>query len=247
MALDRDKLKAAAKLVGHAASTISLRVLGWGALGAALGLFAAVVMLVSPALSAPHEGWRYAKWLVLPFDVVCGVAIFAQLGVARGIARVVLHHAVDRGLVVTVLDRLLELCAERIGRDPRLGPMFEKVDVFAAELPLADYERVFKDAGARFLGGDDLEDGAGGVRRWLQRKIKRALFERVEAYTLRIVRAEPGGVSLARVRQLALDEVEGAVRQMILGTMKKHALIASALLLVAFAVGPAVAFVLRTL
>ena len=245
MKLDREKLKSAAKVVGQAAATILLRVVGWGALGAALGAFAAIVLLVSPALSAPQEVWRWARFLVVPFDVACGAVIFGHLGVARGVARVVLHHAVDRGLVVSVLDRLLELCAARIDGDPRLAPLLAKADAFAAELPLGDYERLFKQAGARFIGGDDLEDGARGPRRWLLRKIKRALFERIEAYTLRVVRAEPGGVSLSRVRQLALDEVEGAVREMIFGAMKKHTLMAAAALLLAFALGPAIAFSLR--
>lgn len=245
MPVDREKLKAAAKLVGHAAGTILLRVLAWGAVGVFVGVFAAVALLVSPALDAKVEWWGYARYATLLLYPVGGGLIFVHLGVARGVGRVVLHHAVDRGLVIDVLDRVLELASGVIARQPRLAALADRADVFAAELPLRDAELVLKRAGDEFVLGADLEEGGTGPRRWVLRKIKRALVDKIETYTLRIVRAQEGGVSLERLRRLALERAEAGVRDLVLGAMKKQLLLASGLLLLLVAVGPAVAYALR--
>ncbi len=245
MRVDREKLEAAARVLGQAAATIALRVLAWGATGAGVGLFAAVVLLASTALDAPPEWWRLARYLSLLVLPAGGALIFGQLGVARGIGRVVLRHAVDSGLVLEVLDRLLELAAGALARQPRLAALAERADLFAAELPLRDVELALKRAGDDFVLGADLEEGGGGARRWALRKIKRALVDKIEAYTLVLVRAEQGGVSLDRVRRLALDRAEEGVRELVLGAMKKQLLLAAGLLLSLVAVGPAVAAALR--
>ncbi|MCC6644084.1 MAG: hypothetical protein IT374_00730 [Polyangiaceae bacterium] len=243
MQVDRQRLKDAARVVGRAAATIAVRVAAWGALGAGLGLFAAGVELLSPLLDAPPSWWSLARLVVLVVYPVGGAVLFAHLGVARGIGRVLLFHAVDQGLVIEVLDRLLELAGRAAGRSARLSALADRAEVFAAELPLADAERALKQAGDEFVLGSDLEGGGAG--RWVMRRLKRALVHAIERVTLRVVRAEEGGVSLERVRRLALEQAEAGVRDAILSTMKKQLLLAAALLALLVATGPLLAAVLR--
>lgn len=244
MSVDRERLKAAAKAVGRAVGTIVSRVVAWGAAGFALGLLGAIALLVSPALVASQPWWAFARYGTLVLYPLGGAVIFAHLGVARGVGRVALHHAVDQGLVIELLDRLFELAARAAARQPRVAALVDRADALAAELPLRDAELALKQAGDELVFGDDLDDG-GGARRWLMRKLRRLLVDAIEKYTLRIVRAEQGGVSLERVRRVALERAEAGVRELIVGTMQKQLLVAAALLVALLAVAPVVAAALR--
>lgn len=224
--------KEVVKELGIAAALVASRVAFWGALGAFLGALSFVALYASGTLDHPWPPWRYAVWALLPLDVVGGGLLFGHAGLVRGVGRVVLRIAVHRGLVPYVLAKVLDRVTDLVLSSDRLARVASSGEETLKNLPLARFETTLKTAVDAYVTSDDLEAEATGLRKRMLRRVKRFLCERIEKYLLTIVRAEEtanggGGISLPRVREVALAHATEAVAGAIVGVMNKNSLLAT--------------------
>jgi hypothetical protein len=236
----RERAVELAKTLGRAAITILARIAFWGTAGALASTIAFFVLLLAGAYEHPWPPWRYLVWLLLPVHFLAAAIAMGHAGLVRGIGRVVLDVAMDRGLVPYAIDRILDRMADLLSKSEALSGAYAAADVRLQTIPLQRFEDMLKRAIDGFVGSDDLEGDARGLSRRILRSIKRFLSARIEKYLLAMVRAEPGGISLARVRELAAERAAEAIRDAILGMMSKQTLLMAGLCTVLLMLPPAV-------
>lgn len=242
----KEKAKSLAKKLGAAALTIVARVVLLGAVGFVVGAVAFFAAWGAGLLDVPTWGaWRFLLFTLLPLQAVLSAVLLGHAGLVRGICRVAYRLAVDDGLVAHVLGKVLGFLQRKIEESERAAAAADKVDVLARRVPLQRFEDHLRGAIATYLGDDDLEAEARGVGRRVVRRIRRFLVARVETYLLTIVRAEEGGVSFARVRELATERAAEAVGDAILGIGRKQTMLSAALVALVSVLPAVVVFVLH--
>lgn len=242
--------KEAAKVIAVAAWKIITRMLAWGSAGLAAGVIVFVALLLSGLLDTPSPYSSYVRWAVLPVYLIAGAGLLGYAGFWRGIGRTLLHVGLERGMVATIVERILDSMVKTLRGSERVAATLDKGDAFLRNLPLQTAEDALKGAIHTYVSSDDMEEDLTGFRRRIARSVKRALTRRVEKYLLSFVRAQAsesggGGVSMDKVLALAPGKAQEAVGEMIQGFMGKQLLIMSALALVVFAVPPSVMALLR--
>lgn len=186
--------------------------------------------------------------VVLLLYVAAGGGALGYVGVWRGLGRAVLYLGVELGLVIYLIEQILDRTTALMRRSDALSRALDASERFAGNIPLQTWEDGLKRSVAGYLGEpDEISSGMHGIRRSITRWIKAFLCRKIEVYLLKVVRQEVdargtgGGVSMARVREVALERGEGYFVELIKGVMNKYLLIGSLILIAAFAVAPVIA------
>lgn len=227
------------------AGLIVSRALAWGTLGVVIaacvwgGLLAAGLLALHahPPMPAVFAG------VMLVLGMIAGGGILGYVGAMRGIGRSVLHVGVERGLVLYLAAQILDRAAARLGQIDRA----EQAAQILRDLPLQRWEDALKGATADVLG-EDLPGEATGLRKRALRRLRGFIGTRIERYLLTIVRAEStdegqgGGVSMTRVRDVALEQTEAHFGDLVEGMMFKQLALGVVLVVLAQGVGPLIVF-----
>lgn len=242
--------KEGAKTLGVASLKILLRTVAWGTLGLVVGLVAWNALYWGGLLEIEWEHWRFVVWVLLPLYACAGAGALGYAGVWRGVGRAVLYVGIERGLVVYLVEEILDRLIPVMRRSEKLSGALDQSRRFLENLPLQEWEvRLHAAVEAYLADRDEVVQGAGGpgLRARIAGRLRTYLSRKIERYLLAIVRqevdehGEGGGISLERVRAVALEKVEDVVEDLVTGMMNKQLLIAAAILLLVLAIAPAVA------
>jgi hypothetical protein len=236
------------KIAGVVALKLVTRTLAWGSLGVILGAVAWAALFLAGQLEIEWLPWRYLVWVLLLVYVVAGGVALGYVGVWRGLGRAVLYLGVELGWVLYLIEQILDRMTGLMRRSDTIDRALDASEQFAANLPLQRWEDGLKRSVAGYLGEtDELGSGLTGFRRRITGGLKGFLCRQIEVFLLNIVRQEidasggGGGVSMARVREVALARAESYFVELIKGLMNKYLLIGSLVLIVVFAAAPVVA------
>lgn len=229
----RDRAAAFAKTAGvvlvQSAWRILSRTATWAVSG---GLFGGLV-LVAWGLMGVYPSATWGTVVLVMLTLVAGIGGFGYVGWIRGLGRAGIYVGCERGMVVYLVDRLLDQVLAVLQKSRRVTGAMESGSERLENLPLQQWEERLTGVVADYLGSDDpgLAGGVGPIRRvvgWF----RGFLVGRVKRYLLAIVRQEirsdgsGGGVSVARVRQVGLEIGEEKVEELIEGFMQTHLLVA---------------------
>lgn len=237
------------KVAGVVAMKLVTRTLAWGSFGLALGVVAWVVLYLAGQLEIDWPPWRYLVWVLLLLYAVGGAVGYGYVGVWRGLGRAVIYLGVELGFVVYLIEQILDRTTALMRRSDALGRAMDASERFAANVPLQSWEDGLKRSVESYLGEpDEIGSTASGIRRGVTRRLKAFLCRKVEVYLLAIVREEAGGqgggggVSMERVREVALERAERYFAELVKGIMNKYLLVGSLLVIAFFALAPVLAF-----
>jgi hypothetical protein len=228
------------RLLAVATGKITSRTVWWGVWGAVVGLLVFAPLAWLGWLDVPWAQARIAMLVVFGLLYpIAGAGCWGHAGFWRGVGRFALFVGVERGWVLTLLVAVLDRVMGVLRTSTRVGRALDAVEARAADLPLQRWEELLKDASARVIGEHTPENR--GLMRWLRGWV----IGRIEKYTLRIVRAEieagrGGGVSMTRVREVALLQIEGRFQDGVVGLMNEQLLMMTGLFLALAALPPAV-------
>jgi hypothetical protein len=236
------------KIAGVVAIKLVTRTLAWGSFGVAVGAVVWTLLYVAGVLEIDWPPWRYLVWVLLLLYLVAGGGALGYVGVWRGLGRAVIYLGVELGFVIYLIEQILDRTMTFMRASGALSRAMDASEQFAGNIPLQRWEDGLKRSVAGYLGEpDEISAGLTGLRRGITRRIKAFLCRKIEIYLLKIVRQEVdaqgggGGVSMARVREVALDLAEGYFVELIKGVMNKYLLIGSLILVAFFAIAPVVA------
>ncbi|MFT5682226.1 MAG: hypothetical protein ACI8RZ_003144 [Myxococcota bacterium] len=242
----RDRLavlaKTGARLAAIGLSRVVTRALWWGGWGLVLGGAIFAVLQFKGLLTHP---WPDAEpWVSILAGVFYIVGAGVGLGYAgfwRGVGRFVIHLGVEEGWVIALTEAILDRMLGFFRRSRRLDAALDASELWAQNLPLQQWEEGLKSSVAAYLGEEDaaLEGTRGPHRRFLG-WIRRLICRGIEKILLRIVRKESsdaggGGVSMERVREVALEMSGELFTDGVEGAMNKQLLIVLALVSLAAA------------
>lgn len=210
---------------------VPTRALLWAILGMLGGALAVAGSLLLGALTLDGgaasmlRGARFLVPLLLP---VIGFIAFGLHGANRGVAHAALALEAQWRLVEQLVDRAITLIGQHLGT--RL-----------ANLPLAQAESALKGVIRTSLGSDETALRRGGLTGWVLRQARALLTVKVEACLLSAYRAEykadaagGGGIDLAKVRDRAIEELTGHLREFLFGPLNGQLML---LLLLFFGLG----------
>lgn len=214
--------KEAAVILAVSATKVVTRTAGWGATGLALAVAMCGSWAVAGVLPAD---WRLAAlWLALALIGVTGG--LGYVGWIRGLGRAGIHVGCELGMVQYLVGVLLDRTAGLFRKSTRVASALDKTQDHLSNLPLHRWETTLTTVVEDYLGSDDPELGNAGGR--VGRFFRRFIVRRIQRYLLRIVRQEiradgsGGGVSVARVRSVAIEQAADKVTDMIEGLMFQH-------------------------
>jgi hypothetical protein len=244
----RNFLKEGAKILGVGALKIVSRMLFWGAVGLFLGASVFGVEIGTGLLSHPNETWTTFRWALVAVYAAAGAGILGYVGLWRGLGRTLIHVGVERGFVSYLVETIFHKMSEIIRRSDKVSGLVDRGETALQNIPLDRAEAVLKQAINDYISSDDLEGEVKGIRRRLLRMMKKILCHRIEAYLLSIVRAERtqqggGGVSMEKVRQVALTQADHVVQGAIVSLMNKKLILMIVILLILLAI-PAITIAL---
>lgn len=246
----RDRLAALAKtgarLAAIGLSRVVTRTLWWGSWGLLLGIGIFSGLTLKGLLAHP---WPEADpWVMVLAGIFYIVGTCAGLGYAgfwRGVGRFVIHLGVAEGWVLVLTEGILDRMLSLMRRSRRMDAALDASELWAENLPLQKWEDGLKSSVAAYLGDEEaaLEGTRGPHRRFLS-WIRRLICRGIEKILLRIVRKEAsqsggGGVSMERVREVALEMSGELFTDGVEGAMNKQLLIVLALVSLAAATPPA--------
>ncbi len=210
---------------------VPVRALLWAVLGMLGGALAVAASLLLGALTLDGgaasmlRGARFLVPLLLP---VIGFIAFGLHGANRGVAHAALALEAQWGLVAQLVDRAIALVGQHLGA--RL-----------ANLPLAQAESALKGVIRTGLGSEEMANRRGGLTGWVLRQARALLTAKAEACLLSAYRAEytadaagGGGIDLAKVRDRAVEQLTGHLREFLLGPLNGQLM---ALLVLFFGLG----------
>jgi hypothetical protein len=264
--------KHGARLTGVATHRIVTRTLWWGGWGLVLGLAVFAGEWWLGWLAFP---WPAAQpWIVGSLGVAlaaAGIGCWGHAGFWRGVGRFVLALGIDKGrvgpsddkgrvgpsddkgrvgpsddkgLVVSLLSAMLDRMTALLRKSRRIDGALEKTELWAGDLPLERWESLLKQSAAGVIG--ESEGQGNRLMRWIRGFVVR----RIEQVMLRIVRKEieaghGGGVSMQKVREVALAMAEKQFQKGIVGLMNEQLLLMTGLFALLAALPPVVALGLR--
>ena len=131
---------------------------------------------------------------------------------------------------MTLLEGILDRTFRFFRHSSRVDRALGRAELWAENLPLQQWEDGLKSSVAARLAVDEFTDQPGLNRRFL-RWLRRLCGRVIEYLLLRIVRQEVtatggGGVSMARVRELALSMVDDLFIEAVEGAMNKALMVA---------------------
>ncbi len=224
----RSLLAAAGTTVYAIAKHVPTRGVLFGLLGFVLGLVAAGLAFAIALARLERGAMLLAEppfVLVVVLVPFASAALLGMHGLHRGAARAALELERKAGLVRHVVERVFAALEASVG--PAL-----------ASLPLAKLEVALKDATARYLGSDELDEGRG-ITRYVLRRAKRAIVRRIDVYLLAAYRAEVGaggagggGVDLGKVKARVVAELSGGLGDLVMAPLQKQLFLFVALILV---------------
>jgi hypothetical protein len=226
-----------------AAGTVSVRMLGFGVLGAVLGTVGFFAEWATGLLAHPWAPWRYLVFVLLLVNVVAGALLLGTAGMWRGIGRVAMDLVQKHGLARHIVERIFERAAVLVA-----GAVTP--EALRAQMPLVELREKLREATAAYAGSDDVEKGARGLSRAILRRIKLWLCRKLEARFLEIVGEVSADkhvaeVTLERVRERAVAEADGRVEDLLDGLRNKQAGIWVALFVALLALPPILLVKLR--
>lgn len=234
------------KVLGIALFKVVTRALAWGAFGLFVGLSVGLGLYLGGLLEYRRwEPWRYVVFVVVALYPISGAGLLGYIGALRGLGRTLLYLGVDRGLICYLAEKIIDRLAAIIAATPGVRVVAQKGEEVLYNLPLESAEKALKQAADAYLGSGDLEGEVTGIRRGVLRRVKGFLVDKIEHYLLTIVRAElsaagGGGVSMGKVRVVAIEKSEGVVADIIVGMMNKWLVIGLLGLAVLYAIAPLV-------
>lgn len=195
---------------------VPVRALLWavlGMLGGALAVAASLLLGVLTLDGGAASMLRGARFLVPLLLPVIGFIAFGLHGANRGVAHAALALEAQWGLVAQLVGRAIALIDQHLGT--RL-----------ANLPLAQAESALKGVIRTSLGSEETAQRRGGLTGWVLRQARALLTAKVEACLLSAYRAEyktdaagGGGIDLAKVRDRAVEQLTGHLREFLLGPL----------------------------
>jgi len=226
-----------------AAATVSARMVGFGALGFVLGAGGFFVEWGLGWLAHPWEPWRYLVFCLLLVDVVGGTLLLGTAGMWRGIGRVAMDLILKHGLARHMVERIFERAAILVA-----GAVTP--EALRAQMPLVQLREKLREATAAYARSDDVEKGARGLSRAVLRRIKLWLCRKLEARFVEIVGEITADkhvveLSLERVRERAISEVDERVEDLLDGLRNKQATLWIALFVALLALPPIILVKLR--
>ena len=232
----RDRLAALAKTGARLAAVglmrMITRTLWWGGWGLILGSVLFFGLRSQDLLTLPWPDLE--PWTSILLGVVYIVGVTGGLGYAgffRGVGRFVIHLGVNEGWVLLLLEGLLDRLFRLFRRSRRLDAALNATELWGENLPLQEWEDGLQRSVSEYLGDeDDTFEGSRGPHRRFLRWIRRMIGRVIGRLLLRIVRKEVsenggGGVSMERVREVAMEMSEDLFIDVVEGTMNKQLLI----------------------
>lgn len=224
------------------AGLIVSRALAWGTLGVVVAgvMWGALLGAGLLELRAEPPAPAVFKGVMLVLGLIAGGGVLGYVGAMRGIGRSVLHVGVERGLVLYLAAQVLDRTGARLSQSERAGQAAQLLE----NLPLQRWEDALKGATTDVLGEDLPVGEAKGLRRRALGRLSGFVCSRIERYLLSIVRAEAtedgkgGGVSMARVRDVALEQIEAHFDDLVQGMMFKQLLLGVVIVGLAQSLGP---------
>lgn len=234
--------KHGARLTALATQRVVSRTLWWGAWGGVLGAATFTILWSTGWLIFPWPAYQSAITVTLAvLYLLAGIGCWGHAGMWRGAGRFVIALGVDNGWVVSLLAAIFDRMAGLLRRSSLVGAAMDKTEVWVGDLPLQRWEELLASAVSTVLG----EDSAGSTR--IMRWIRGFVLRQIQRLLLAIVRREiadghGGGVSMARVREVALHRAAIEFKKGIVGLMNKQLLAMTALFLALSAVPPLLAW-----
>lgn len=232
------------KILVYGALHIPLRVIAWGAGGLFSG-FAAFLFpyFLTDLLTIPEPDYQGFVWFLLPIYVIAAAMLMGTAGFARGIGRVVIFAVIKQGVAKFIMEKILDKTFELARKSEKISNAMDSGEFMLENIPLGQAEDYLKKSTKSFLEGDDLENAAGevkGMKAKVLRWVKNYIVGIIEKYLLAAVRAEtdPGGISMAKVRELGLEFAEEKIEDFIVGIMNKKTLLMAAITLLIYSVAP---------
>jgi hypothetical protein len=242
--------KEGAQFTGQGAAIITLRMLSWGVTGFVFALITwnsqywTNFMMIE---AIPIHPLVY-QLTFLALYLIVGMIVLGYVGVWRGIGRTVLYAGVKKGFVLYLVDAILDKFTGVLRKSNRIDRVMNDTQLNLENLPLQVWEDNLKLAVTQYLKKDD--PSLSGIKRFQRRiagTIKRLLCRRIEFFLLAIVRQEAtnsggGGISIQRVREVALRKIEGFFRDWIVGLMNKQLMIGFLILVGVYSLVPLTAY-----
>lgn len=228
--------KEAAVVLAASAVKIGSRTMSWALTGLALGgLFVASWWVIGVL---PTVWWGALIWSVLV--VAAAVGGFGYVGWIRGLGRAGIYVGCERGMVPYLVGLLLDRVTGLARKSRRVSGALDKGESVLGNLPLHQWETWLTAGVEDYLGSDDPVMGNEG--NLVTRFFRRFLVARIQRYLLRIVRQEiaadgsGGGVSVQRVREVALVKCADMLEETVEGAMFTHLAIGLGVSLLVYAV-----------
>lgn len=250
-----------AKLLAQATAKILSRMLAWGFIGFVLALVTSILLWNFDLLTITVGDWNpwIFKVLFVFLYLITGVGVMGYIGMLRGIGRTILFVGLEHGLVFYLLDNILDRLGTKLYAHEGTAQKLDDAQAMMANLPLAQWEDNIKSTISTYLN-DDGEDALGqvkGIKGKLARLVRTILCKKIEAYLLKIVREEHttaadgsnqgGGISMAKVRQLAIERASAFFEAFIEKLMNKYLLFGTLALMLLFSIAPVTIYLVKTL
>lgn len=202
-----------------------------GALWCIGGFFLSLLGVVASIVVGPMTFDRGAMLMAEPPMVVvplllpfASAALLGMHGLHRGAARAGLEIERKLGLVRHVVDRVFGFLHSRFGHS-------------LAQVPLAELEAALRTGVEQYFGSADMDEGRG-ITRYVLRRAKRSILEKVDHYLLVAYRAEAGpagaggGVDLGKVHARVVHEMTERAEELVTGSLNKQGALFLALVFV---------------
>jgi|GEM_PF-2070726 len=218
----------------YAGGTYVSRVAVWAFVGFGLASVLLGVQLASGALDFEHDQRVWIVVAIALVELVVGIAAFAFAGHNRALGRIVIYVLVKKGIATYAAGRILQLTVDAVKKTNTGAKVADAGQSFVENLPLQQAEDALKNAVGRFTRDGELEEGTQpGLGRRILRKVNAVLCARIETYLLAVFRKEAtasggGGISLAKVRDRALEPIDDVLTDVVEGAMRKQTLLMTA-------------------
>lgn len=205
--------------------TASMKIAGsvfkWAFMGGLTGFVVFLVLKFAGGLNIAWGPWAVIVWLLLPIYAIVGALTFGKIGLFRGFGRVMLNVGVERGYVAYLTETLVDKVLSALRKNKKNDTALDAGQTLAENVPLASVEDALKDSTSQAIAEDDGVIAASTLRGKLMKKMRDALFRKIEAATLSSLRAETQeeGVSMSRVREVITEGAEGMFEELVTGKM----------------------------
>ncbi len=229
---------------GRAAATIAGRTLGFGVLGFVLGLVLFAVELGTGALrTPPGDAWRYGIYLLCPLYLAAGVVGLGAAGMWRGIGRVAMNLVEQHRLSQHLVERVIERAA-------LLAEGAATPAVLHKPLPIQKLRALIHEASERTAADEEGYSSLGALSRAILGKVRRGVVGLIEKRLDALIGEQAHDAStveltLARLNDLAREQLQQWVLDALDGARNKQALLWSGLFVAVVALPPLALAALR--